>query len=129
MILKTLKFTVIPTYCYLVYCVCHKGTISSHAMLWIFLSPEIPTLLKAGFPFPSYSHFFHHRLNEVVLETSCCGNYPMTNSTSDDLLNFFNISCMYNDKHPVILTSCAVTSVAVKCIDSQWEDSGKKNCA
>lgn len=33
---------------------------------------------------------------------------------------------MYKDKHPVTVTSCGVTSVTVKWIDSQWEDSGKK---
>lgn len=36
---------------------------------------------------------------------------------------------MYNNKYPVILTSCGVTSVTVKFVGSEWEDSGKKGCA
>lgn len=33
---------------------------------------------------------------------------------------------MHNNKYPVMLTSREVTSVTVKCVGTQWEDSDKK---
>lgn len=130
-ILRTLKFTVISRYHYLVYCVCHKGTISSCAMLWIFLSPEISTLLnqlcsdRFSFSFPCL--LFLHGFNQVVLQNSCYDIYEIATSTI--FFFFFQIEnslCMHNNKYLTILTSWGITSVRVKYIGSQWDNSSKK---